>query len=194
TPGEPSEPCSAPVCRQPDAYASRSTCQSPHCNQTDAARGPMSGWQEEPRTPLPSRDASEDLPRRRGQRRVPERPAALPQWRRESRPETPSAEAPWDGYAEDPDGRRAGGTPPARLEREPVEAAAATAPVEASQLPPEQEAAPVSATNDASTLAPAQRTAQVQEKAPGGAWRSRRHRIRLRRSRDHREWCRCTGK
>jgi len=67
----------------------------------------------------------------------PERPAALPRWRRESRPETPSAESPWDGYAEDPDGRRAGGTPPARLEREPVEAAAAMAPVEASQEPPQ---------------------------------------------------------
>src|SRR6185503_4242810 len=170
TPGEPSEPCSAPVCRQPDAYASRSTCQSPHCNQTDAARGPMSGWQEEPRTPLPSRDASEDPPRRRGQRRVSERPAALPRWLRESRPETPSAEAPWDGYAEDPDGRLAGGTPPARLEREPEEAAAAArAPVSASQKPPEQEAAPVSSPNGAGTPAPAQCTAAAPRSAPSDA-------------------------
>src|SRR6185369_5411548 len=113
------------MCRQPDAYASRSTCQSPHCNQTDAARGPPSGWQEELRTPLASRDASEDPPRRRGQRRVPERLAALPRWRRESQPETPSAESPWDGYVKDPDGRLAGGTPPARLESEAAEAAAA---------------------------------------------------------------------
>ena len=64
---------------------------------------------------------------------------------------------------------------------------AATAPVEVSQEPPEQEAAPVSAPNDAGTPAPAQhnaaapvsapndagtpapaeRTAQVQGKAPG---------------------------
>ena len=68
-----------------------------------------------------------------------------------------------------------------------MEAAAAAAPVEASQEPPEQEAAPVSAPNDASTPAlpqrtvaasvsapndagtptPAERTAQVQGKAPG---------------------------
>ena len=66
-------------------------------------------------------------------------------------------------------------------------AAAAMAPVSASQEPPEQEAvpvsapndactpapaqrtatAPVSAPNDAGTLAPAERTAQVQGKAPG---------------------------
>src|SRR6185503_12777913 len=169
TPGGPSEPCSAPVCRQSDACASRSTCQSPHCNQTDAARGPTSGWQEEPRTPLPSRDASEDPPRRRGQRRVPERPAALPRWRRESRPETPSAESPWDGYAEDPDGRLAGGTPPALLEREPEEAAAATAPVSASQEPTEQEAAAVLTRNDAGTPAPAQRTAAAPRSAPSDA-------------------------
>ena len=44
-------------------------------------------------------------------------------------------------------------------------AAAATAP--ASQEPPEQEAAPVSAPNDAGTPAPAERTAQLQGKAPG---------------------------
>ena len=37
----------------------------------------------------------------------------------------------------------------------------------ASQEPPEQEAAPVSAPNDVGTPAPAQRTAQVQGKAPG---------------------------
>ena len=48
-----------------------------------------------------------------------------------------------------------------------MEAAAATAPVEASQEPPEQEAAPVSAPNDAGTPAPAERTAQVQGKALG---------------------------
>ena len=68
-----------------------------------------------------------------------------------------------------------------------MEAAAATAPVEASQEPPEQVAVPVlapndagtpapaqrtvaalvSAPNDASTPAPAERTAQVQGKAPG---------------------------
>ena len=80
---------------------------------------------------LPSHDASEDPPPpgRRGQRRVPDRPAARPRWRRESRPETPSAESPWDGYAEDPGGRLAGGTPPARLESESAEAEAAAAPV-----------------------------------------------------------------
>ena len=43
----------------------------------------------------------------------------------ESRPETSSAESPWNGYVEDPDGRLAGGTPPARLESEPAEATAA---------------------------------------------------------------------
>ena len=53
------------------------------------------------------------------------RPAAPPRWRRESRPKTPSAESPWDGYAEDPDRRLTGGTPPARLESESAEAAAA---------------------------------------------------------------------
>ena len=42
---------------------------------------------------------------------------------------------------------------------------AATAPVSASQEPPEQEAAPVSTRNDAGTPAPAQRTAAV----PGSA-------------------------
>ena len=46
-------------------------------------------------------------------------------------------------------------------------AAAATAPVSASQEPLEQEAAPVSTPNDAGTPAPAERTAQVQGKAPG---------------------------
>ena len=37
---------------------------------------------------------------RGGYRRDPQ----LPRWRRESRPETPSAESPWDGHAKDPDG------------------------------------------------------------------------------------------
>ena len=47
--------------------------------------------------------------------------------------------------------------------------AAATAPVSASQEPPEQEAAPVSAPNDAGTLAPAQRTVVVSGSAPSDA-------------------------
>ena len=48
-------------------------------------------------------------------------------------------------------------------------AAAATAPVSASQEPPEQEAAPVSTPNDVGTPAPAQRTAAVSGSAPSGA-------------------------
>ena len=48
-------------------------------------------------------------------------------------------------------------------------AAAATAPVEASQEPPEQEAAPVSAPNDAGTPAPAERTAVAPVSAPNDA-------------------------
>ena len=63
----------------------------------------------------------------------------------------------------------AGGTPPARLEREPEVVAAATAPVSASQEPPEQEAVPVSTSNDAGTPAPAQRTAAAPGSAPSDA-------------------------
>ena len=44
-----------------------------------------------------------------------------------------------------------------------------TAPVEASQEPPEQEAAPVSAPNDAGTPAPAQHTAAAPGSAPDDA-------------------------
>ena len=54
-------------------------------------------------------------------------------------------------------------------EREPEVAAAATAPVSASQEPLEQEATPVSTPNDAGTPAPAQRTAAVSGSAPSGA-------------------------
>ena len=50
-----------------------------------------------------------------------------------------------------------------------MEAAAAMAPVEASQEPPKQETAPVSAPNDAGTLAPAQRTAAAPVSAPNDA-------------------------
>ena len=48
-------------------------------------------------------------------------------------------------------------------------AAAATAPVSASQEPLEQEASPVSTPNDAGTPAPAQRTAAVSGSAPSDA-------------------------
>ena len=52
---------------------------------------------------------------------------------------------------------------------EPEEAASATAPVLASQEPPEKEAAPVSTPTNAGTPAPAERTAAAPVSAPNNA-------------------------
>jgi hypothetical protein len=85
---------------------STSTCRSPHCNPTDVAQGPKSGWQEELCTPLPSHDASSDLPEPHELTWGSEKVTAPPRWRRGPVAEElrPPAGSPWDGCGEDPNG------------------------------------------------------------------------------------------
>jgi hypothetical protein len=84
----------------------QSTCRSPHCNLTDVAQGPKCGWQVELCTPLPSHDASSDLPEPHEPTSGSEKAAAEDRWRREPTAEEPrpAAGSPWDGCGEDPDG------------------------------------------------------------------------------------------
>jgi hypothetical protein len=115
----------------------------------------MSGWRGAPRTPLPSRGASEGPARRHGRKRVLERPAC-----RRAMPRVPGAAvcqpravSPWGEHAEGVGEAATGGRPAVRHGQAGTAAVVSVSPVE------KRPRVAAAAAHGASTRVPAQRTA-----------------------------------